>query len=128
MSTYKDKTPREHFVVKMYLFIAIPFMLAAMIGSAVTYASIFSLGPDKPLSVFHLIGLTLTMIVAIIVGLAVGGWAWAVLGKLVFGIQRSDIERMLASGPQFPIVSRYNDWCLNAVFGPRESRDQKIGR
>ena len=128
MSTYRDKTPRERFVIKMYLCIALPFMLAAMIGSAVAYATIFSLGSDTPLSVLHLIGLTLTMVVAIIVGLAIGGWAWAVVGRLVLGTHRSDIERMFAGGPQIPVVSRYNDWCLNAVFGPRGSQDRKTDR
>lgn len=118
-------TRRERFVVKIYLCVALPFMLAAMIGSAVAYAAIFSLGPDTPLSWLHLIGLTLTMVGAIVVGLAIGGWAWAVPGKLFLGISRSEIERLFAGGPQIRMVSRYNDWCLNLVFGPPGSREQK---
>jgi hypothetical protein len=125
MSNYKNKTPRERFVVKIYLCVALPFMLAAMIGSAVAYAAVFSLGPDTPLSWLHLFGLTSTMVVAIVVGLAIGGWVWVVMGKLFFGIRRSDIERLFANGPQIRMVSRYNDWCFNLVFGRLESREQK---
>jgi len=125
MSDYKDKTPRERFVVKIYLCIALPFILAAMIGSCVAYAAVFSLESDTPLSWLHLMGLTLTMVVAIVVGFAIGGWVWAVLGKLFFGIRRSDIERLFANGPQMRMVSRYNDWCLNLIFGPREKEDIK---
>jgi len=125
MRDYKDKSPRERFVVKIYLCIALPFMIAAMIGAAVAYAAIFSLGPDTPLSWIHLFGLTLTMVVAIVVGLAIGGWVWAILGKLFFGIRRADIERLFANGPQIQIVSKYNDWCLNLIFGPQENRENK---
>lgn len=118
MTTYRDKAARERFVVKTYLCIALPFMLAAMIGSAAGYAAVFSLGPESPLSWLQLIGLTLTMVAAIVVGLAIGVWVWAMLGKLFLGISRSEIERLFAGGPQIPMVSRYNDWCLNLVFGP----------
>ena len=125
MSAYKDKTPRERFVVTMYLCIALPFMLAAMIGSGVAYAAVFSLKSDTPLSWLHLMGLMLTMVVAIVIGFAIGGWAWAILGKLFFGIRRSDIEQLFSNGPQLRTVSRYNNWCLDLIFGPREDEGRQ---
>ena len=32
-------------------------------------------------------------------------------------------ERFVVTiGPQINIVSRYNDWCLNLIFGPRKDQ------
>jgi hypothetical protein len=124
MSAYKNISPRLRFVVKLYLFIALPFMMAALIGSAVAYATIFSLKSDTPLSFLHLLGILSVMLVAIVVGLAIGGWTWALLGKLFFGLGRSDVEDLFATGPQIGIVSKYNEWCLNLVFGRRQKQEQ----
>jgi hypothetical protein len=71
----------------------------------------------------HLLGLTLVEVLALLVGLMIGGWVWAVAGKLFFGLTRSDIEGLFRIGPQIEIVTRYNNWCLDIVFGPGEDRD-----
>jgi hypothetical protein len=123
MSTYKDKSPRERYVVTIYLCITLPFAIAAMVGAAVGYAAVFSLKSDTPLSWLHLLGLTAVMVIALVIGFVIGGWAWAILGKLFFGIRRSAIEQLFSNGPQIRMVSRYNDWCLNLIFGPREKED-----
>lgn len=122
MNTWKNKTPRQRRIIVTYLVVSLPFMLAGMVASAVGYSKIFSIGQDDPLSMLHLAGLTLTMIVALVVGLAVGGWVWVLFAKFIFGFSRSDIEDMVASGPQIDIASRYNSWCLDTIFGPRRNR------
>jgi hypothetical protein len=97
-------------------------MLAGMVASAVGYSRIFSIGQDDPLSMLHFVGLTPTMIVALVVGLAVGGWVWVLFAKFILSFSRSDIEDMVASGPQIQIASRYNSWCLATIFKPRKNR------
>jgi hypothetical protein len=109
-----------------YLVISLPFMLAGMVASGVAYARIFSLGENDPLSMLHAVGLLLTTLVALVVGLAVGGWVWVLFARFVLGFSRSDIEGMTASGPQIDIASRYNSWCLDTIFGPRKNRDKNL--
>ena len=99
-------------------------MCGAMLLFAIGYGRVFSIGPDDPLSMLHLVGFTLMQVVAIIVGLSVGGWVWAAMGKFFFGLSRSDIEGLLKTGPQIGIASRYNSWCLDALFGSGEDIKQ----
>jgi Na+-driven multidrug efflux pump len=122
MNTWKSKTPRERRIIITYLVISLPFMLAGMVVSAVGYARIFSIGQDDPLSMLHAVGLLLTMIVALVVGLAVGGWVWVLFARFILGFSRADIEGMAASGPQINVASRYNSWCLDTIFGPRKNQ------
>ena len=110
-------------IIITYLVISLPFMLAGMVAAAVGYARIFSIGQDDPLSMLHAVGLLLTMIVALVVGLAVGGWVWVLFARFILGFSRSDIEGMVASGPQIDVASRYNSWCLDLIFGPRKNRN-----
>jgi hypothetical protein len=126
MSTWKNKTQRERRIIISYLVVTLPFMLTGMAASAVGYSRIFSIGQDDPLSMLHLAGLTLTMIVALFVGLAVGGWVWILSAKFMLGFSRSDIEGMVASGPRIHIASRYNSWCLDTIFRPRKNRDETL--
>jgi uncharacterized membrane protein len=126
MSTWKNKTPRMKRMIITYLVISLPFMLAGMVASGVAYARIFSLGENDPLSMLHAVGLLLTTLVALVVGLAVGGWVWVLFARFVLGFSRSDIEGMTASGPQIDIASRYNSWCLDTIFGPRKNRDKNL--
>lgn len=126
MSTWKNKTPRERIIIITYLVVSLPFMLAGVVASGVGYAKIFSIGQDDPLSMLHAVGLLLTTLVALVVGLAVGGWVWVLFAKFILGFSRSDIEGMVASGPQIDIASRYNSWCLDTIFGPRKNRDETL--
>ncbi len=128
MSTWKNKTPRERRIIITYLVVSLPFMLAAMGASAVGYVRIFSIGQNDPLLMPHVVGFPLVTIVALIPGLAVGGWVWLLFARFIFGFSRSDIEGMVGSGPQISFASRYNSWCLDTVFGPRKHRDQTLSK
>jgi hypothetical protein len=121
MNPPRKLTPRERRVLTSFLFIAIPIMLLAMLGAAVSYGRISGIGPDDPISMAQLVVFTLFQIVAILVGLAVGGWVWVLAGRLLFRLSRSDVEGLLATGPQIRIASRYNQWCLDRVFGAQRT-------
>jgi hypothetical protein len=122
MNTWKNMTPHARRIILTYLLIGIPCMLAAMLGFAVGYGRLFSLRPDDPLSWLHLVGFTLAMVVAILVGLAIGGWIWLPLARFLCRFSRFDIEELLAHDRKLPLVSRYNNWCLDVVFGSAKKR------
>ncbi|OQA26899.1 MAG: hypothetical protein BWY59_01230 [Verrucomicrobia bacterium ADurb.Bin345] len=117
MSTWKEKTPRVKRMAISYLVISIPLMVAAMLGAALAYGRISGIGPDDPLSFPHLLGFMTVILIACVLGLAAGGGLWLPFARFVFGFSRSDIEEELARQPRGPVVSRYNAWCLDVVFG-----------
>ena len=118
-----DEDPGTRRARCLWLAIAIPFMLAAMGAAALGYGLLFSLGPDDPISVLQLALFMLFQIPAIVLGLAAGGWAWALAGTRLFGLRRSDFEEVLGKGPQIAAATRYNTWCLDLLFGPRREGD-----
>jgi nitrate reductase NapE component len=82
MTPPRRLTPRERRVLTSFLFIAIPIMLLAMLGAAVSYGRLSGIGPDDPISMAQLVVFTLFQIVAILVGLAEGTWGRCQLYQL----------------------------------------------
>ena len=117
MTQWKDKPPREKRMIFTFLIIGIPCMLMAMLGGALLFGKLFCLGPDDPISLGELIIFMIFMVAAILVGLAIGGWLWLVLARFLFGFTRSEIEGLMAEDPNVPIISTYNSWCLDLIYG-----------
>jgi hypothetical protein len=101
----------------------IGFLFMAAFGFLSLYGYFFVFGlkssstPTRPLA----IGLLVVVPLAMVIGLAVGGWVWGFLGKRVLGFTREEVETLVTPALPIPWLVRYKNWYLNVLFGPRTS-------
>ena len=97
-------------------FSALAAMLMAMIW---LYGNV--IGPDashNP-SGAHVVGLVIILLVGIPIGAGLGSLVWCILGKELLGFTRDEVEPFLRPGPRIAIITRYTNWYMDLLFGPR---------
>ena len=111
-----------------YLVAACIFGTAALLGLGWIAMLAFGLGPDDPLNWFQFLIIAAVMITGFVFGMGVGGWAWAIVGRLLFGLTRAEVASLLFDNqPVIPWMARYNRWGLRVLFGPGHSFGQESG-
>jgi hypothetical protein len=106
-----------------YVGLAIPVMGVGMLVGARVYALAFGLdwGGGGGVPGLHAIGMVIAMLVAIPIGLSIGGWLWVGVGSRLFRFTRSEVEAFVMRGPRVGPLDRYNKWCLRKLFGYEEA-------
>jgi hypothetical protein len=100
-----------------YVGLAIPVMAAGMLGGARVYAFAFGLNWGGGVPSLHAAGMVIVMLVAIPIGLSIGGWLWVAVGKRLFRFTASEVEAFVMRGPRIGPIVKYNEWCLRKLFG-----------
>jgi hypothetical protein len=101
-----------------YIGLAIPVMGAGMLVGARLYALALGLKWGGEVPALHAIGVVIAMLMAIPIGLSLGGWLWVAVGRSLFQLTRSEVEAFVMRGPRIGPLHRYNEWCLKKLFGP----------
>jgi hypothetical protein len=65
-------------------------------------------------------------IVGLLIGSCLGPFVWGFLGKKFFAFTREEVEPFVRPALPFAVLTRYKDWYLDAVFGPRPAGDAEV--
>ena len=106
---------RESLLKGSLLTFAIIGMIGLPLAAAVFIASLFPeffRGNEDAGGILMLV----LLFVGIIPGQFLGGLVWAVIGKVAFKLQRSEVESIVFSGPNIRTIERWNRFCLKLLF------------
>jgi hypothetical protein len=101
------------------LVVVMPVAIASMVIASRIYLTVTGLESTDPLRPLHVLLFSVSLIGSLILGGVVGGWIWVLVGRALFSLSRAEVEKtlFLATGESF--IAKYNQWCLNVLFGHR---------
>jgi len=103
--------------------------VSVLVAAAVTVSGVFGLfyllgmTGEEPIGLLEAAGLLIIILILFTIGAGIGGWIWAFIAKMFFGLTLKEVYAMLFDKqPDFPVITAYNLWCLKTLYPDAENR------
>ncbi len=109
-----------------YSYLAVSLLVSVVVTVSGVFGLFHLLGMtgEEPIGLLETAGLLIVILLFFVIGSGIGGWMWAFMAKVFFGLTLKEVYAMLFDRqPDIPLITAYNLWCLKMLYRDQESRE-----
>ncbi|TVQ72083.1 MAG: hypothetical protein EA363_05010 [Balneolaceae bacterium] len=105
-----------------YLAVSLLVSVAVTVSGVFVFFYLLGMTGEEAIGLLEVVGMLIFVLLLFIIGVGIGGWFWAFIAKVFFGLTLKEVYAMLFDKqPDIPVITAYNLWCLKILYRDKES-------